>query len=31
MFAHPICLCLAIIVYALHESRGCCRWFWWGV
>jgi len=31
MLAHPICLCLAMIVYAVHVSRWCCRWIWWGV
>jgi len=26
MLAHPICLCLAMIVYAVHRSRCYCRW-----
>jgi len=29
IWAHPICLCLAMIVYAVHVSRGYCRWSWW--
>jgi len=31
LLAHPICLCLAIIMYAVHGSRWCCRWIWWGI
>jgi len=31
MLAHPICLCLVMIVYAVHESKRCCRWIWWDV
>jgi len=31
MLAHPICLCLAMIVYAVHVSIWYCRWFWWGI
>jgi len=27
MLAHHICLCLAMIVYVLHENIWCCRWF----
>jgi len=26
LLAHLICLCLAMIVYAIHGSKGCCRW-----
>jgi len=26
ILAHPICLCLAMIVCAVHVSRGYCRW-----
>jgi len=29
--AHPICLCLAMIVYAVHVSKWYCRWSWWGL
>ena len=28
---HPICLCLTMIVYAVHVSIWCCRWSWWGL
>jgi len=31
LLAHPICLCLAMIVYALHVSRWYYRWIWWGI
>jgi len=31
MLTHPICLCLAMIVYVVHESRCYCRWIWWGL
>jgi len=31
MLAHPICLCLAMIVHAVHVSKGYCRWIWWGL
>jgi len=31
MLAHPIYLCLAMIVYAVHESRWYCKWIWWGI
>jgi len=31
LLAHPICLCLAMIVYAVHVSRWWCRWSWWGL
>jgi len=31
LLAHLICLCLAMIVYAIHGSRWCCRWIWWGL
>jgi len=31
LLAHPICLCLAIIVYAVHGSIWCYRWIWWGL
>jgi len=31
MLAHPICLCLAMIVYAVHGSKCYCRWIWWGL
>jgi len=31
LLAHPICLCLAMIVYAIRVSRWCCRWIWWGI
>jgi len=31
LLAHPIYLCLAMIVYAVHGSRWCCRWIWWGI
>jgi len=24
LLAHPICLCLALIVHAVHKSRWCC-------
>jgi len=26
LLVHPICLCLAMIVYMVHGSRWCCRW-----
>jgi len=26
LLAHPICLCVAMIVYAVYVSRWCCRW-----
>jgi len=26
LLAHSICLCLAMIVYAVYVSRWCCRW-----
>jgi len=29
LLAHPISLCLVMIVYAVRESRRCCRWIWW--
>jgi len=29
--AHPIYLCLALIMYAVHRSSRCCRWIWWGI
>jgi len=25
LLAHPISLCLAMIVYAVHGSRWCCK------
>jgi len=28
LLAHPICLCLAMIVYVVHGSNRCCRWIW---
>jgi len=31
LLAHPICLCLAMIVYEVHGSRRCCRSIWWGL
>jgi len=31
LLAYPINLCLAMIVYAVHESRWYCRWIWWGL
>jgi len=32
ILAHPICFCLAMIVYAIHMSRWHgCRWFWWSL
>jgi len=29
--AHPICLCLAMIMYAVHVSIWYCRRSWWGL
>jgi len=31
ILAHPICLCLAMIVYTVHGSIWYCRWSWWGL
>jgi len=31
LLAHPIYLCVAMIVYAVYVSRWCCRWIWSGV
>jgi len=31
LLAHPICLCLAMILYAVYVSRWWCRWSWWGL
>jgi len=31
LLAHPIYLCLAMIMYAIHRSRWCCRWIRWGL
>jgi len=31
LLAHLICLCLAMIVYAIHVSMWWCRWSWWGL
>jgi len=29
--AHPICLYMAMIVYAVHRSIWCCMWIWWSL
>jgi len=31
LLAHFICLYLAMIVYAVHVSKWCCKWIWWGI
>jgi len=31
ILAHLICLCLAMMVYAVHVSREYCRWNRWSV
>jgi len=31
ILAHPICLYLAMIMYAVHVSRWYRRWSWWGL
>jgi len=31
MLANLICLYLAMIMYAVHGSKWCCRWIWWAI
>jgi len=31
LLAHPIYLCVAMIIYAVYVSRWCYRWIWWGL